>query len=223
MQLKSLTALSFDDRPAPESPYLRPAYQGANPISNIWSAKSIELISENLVTAMENPEDDHARGTMLLEPRLLALDLVMRGYICHMACHTPFGMVREYVPEGYEQVGRPIIPHGMSVILNAPAVFRFTASARPQAHLYAASLMGVDVSDAADEDAGEILANAIIDIMKKTGMPNGLSAVGYTEADVEKLAEGTLPQHRVTKLSPRPADKNDLMNLFRDAMSYGVK
>jgi hydroxyacid-oxoacid transhydrogenase len=80
--------------------------------------------------------------------------------------------------------------------------------------------MGVDVSDAADEDAGEILANAIIDIMKKTGMPNGLSAVGYTEADVEKLAEGTLPQHRVTKLSPRPADKDDLMNLFRDAMSY---
>jgi hydroxyacid-oxoacid transhydrogenase len=51
-------------------------------------------------------------------------------------------------------------------------------------------------------------------------MPNGLSAVGYTEADVEKLAEGTLPQHRVTKLSPRPADKDDLMNLFRDAMSY---
>lgn len=219
--VESLTALSFDDRPAPEASYLRPAYQGANPISNIWSAKSIELISENLVTAMENPEDDHARGQMLLAASFAGIGFGNAGvHLPHGMSYPVSGMVRDYVPEGYEQVGRPIIPHGMSVILNAPAVFRFTAQARPQAHLYAASLMGIDVSDAADEDAGEILANAIIDIMKKTGMPNGLSAVGYTEADVEKLAEGTLPQHRVTKLSPRPADKDDLMNLFRDAMSY---
>jgi hydroxyacid-oxoacid transhydrogenase len=67
---------------------------------------------------------------------------------------------------------------------------------------------------------GEILAQAIIEIMRATGMPNGLSAVGFTEADVDALAEGTLPQHRVTKLSPRPASKDDLKQLFRDAMRY---
>ncbi|MEP7291514.1 MAG: iron-containing alcohol dehydrogenase [Chloroflexota bacterium] len=108
----------------------------------------------------------------------------------------------------------------MSVILNAPAVFRFTAQANPQRHLYAAQLMGANISGAAEADAGEILANAIIRIMRATGMPNGLSAVGYSDADAERLAEGTLPQHRVTKLSPRPADKSDLEALFRDAMHY---
>jgi len=45
-------------------------------------------------------------------------------------------------------------------------------------------------------------------------------ALGFTEADIPKLVEGTLPQHRVTKLSPRPASAEDLAGLFRDAMRY---
>jgi hypothetical protein len=57
----------------------------------------------------------------------------------------------------------------MSVILNAPAVFRFTGSARPEAHKYAAGLMGIDVSQIADEEAGEVLAQATIDIYEADG------------------------------------------------------
>jgi hydroxyacid-oxoacid transhydrogenase len=54
--------------------------------------------------------------------------------------------------------------------------------------------------------------------MRKTGMPNGLRAVGFSEADVDKLVEGTLPQHRVTKLSPKPATPDDLRQLFLDSL-----
>jgi hydroxyacid-oxoacid transhydrogenase len=56
--------------------------------------------------------------------------------------------------------------------------------------------------------------------MKRTGMPNGLAAVGYGPDDVPALVEGTLPQHRVTKLSPRPASAEDLAHLFEGAMRY---
>ena len=55
--------------------------------------------------------------------------------------------------------------------------------------------------------------------MKQTGMPNGLTAVGFTEEDIPALAKGTLPQHRVTKLSPRPASEADLAAMFRDSMT----
>lgn len=219
--VESLTALPFDQRPAPENPKLRPAYQGANPISNIWSAKAIEIISKNLVQVMEHPEDDEARGQMLLAAAFAGIGFGNAGvHLPHGMSYPVSGMVRDYVPPGYEHVGRPIIPHGMSVILNAPAVFRFTGPARPEAHKYAAGLMGMDVSQVANEEAGEVLAQATIDIMKQTGMPNGLAAVGFTEDDIDALAEGTLPQHRVTKLSPRPADKSDLIQLFRGAMRY---
>ncbi|MCB0123257.1 MAG: iron-containing alcohol dehydrogenase, partial [Caldilineaceae bacterium] len=88
----------------------------------------------------------------------------------------------------------------------------------PKLHMYAATLMGAEITGATPSDAGEILAGAIIDIMQKTGMPNGLSALGFTEADVDKLVEGTLPQHRVTKLSPKPAGADDLRQLFLNSM-----
>jgi hydroxyacid-oxoacid transhydrogenase len=127
------------------------------------------------------------------------------------------GMVRDYVPQGYRS-DHAIIPHGMSVVLSAPAVFRFTARADPSRHLRAARLMGVDVSRAREEDAGELLACALIDIMRRTGIPNGLSAVGYEENDVSDLAAATLPQHRVTKLSPRPANEGDLEMLFLESL-----
>ena len=66
--------------------------------------------------------------------------------------------------------------------------------------------------------AGDILAAAVIDLMQRAGMPNGLGAVGYTAADVNRLVDGTLPQQRVTKLSPRPFTRDDLRQIFLDSL-----
>ena len=221
--LESLTALPYDQRPAAAKPGLRPAYQGANPISDIWSARAIQMVSQNIVRAIEDPSDDEARGQMLLAASLAGIGFGNAGvHLAHGMSYPVSGMVRDYVPEGYAS-DYPIVPHGMSVILNAPAVFRFTAPANPERHIYAAQLMGVDVSDADLRDAGELLASAIVDLMRRTGIPNGLSAVGYGPDDVPQLVAGTLPQHRVTKLSPRPFDEADLERLFLDSMTCWQK
>jgi len=217
--LESLTAIPYGSRPAPESPKMRPAYQGSNPISDIWAGKAAQMVAENIVRVIQDPEDDEARAAMLQASAFAGVGFGNAGvHLPHGMSYPVSGMVRSYKPEGVK-TDHPIIPHGMSVILNAPAVFRFTAQADPQRHLFAASLLGVDIRDASLDDAGDILANAIIEIMKKTGVPNGLSAIGFTEADIDKLVEGTLPQHRVTKLSPRPADADDLRKLFLDSMT----
>jgi hydroxyacid-oxoacid transhydrogenase len=217
--VESLTALPFHRRPAPEHPALRPAYQGANPISDIWSTRAIELVARHLVRAMTDPSDDEARGQMLLAATFAGIGFGNAGvHLPHGMSYPVSGMVRDFIPDGYP-ARRPLIPHGMSVILNAPAVFRFTATADPPRHLEAARLMGADVSGAGPEDAGEVLAGAIIDLMRRTGMPNGLKAVGYGPEDVDALVAGTVVQHRVTKLSPRPADKVELKALFLDSMT----
>ncbi len=218
--LESLTALPYTERPAPDHPQNRPAYQGANPISHIWSSKAIELVSENLLRVIEDPSDSEARGKMLLAASYAGIGFGNAGvHLPHGMSYPVSGMVKAYIPDGYSK-DHPIIPHGMSVILNAPAVFRFTAESNPELHLYAAGLMGVDTSQAKRGEAGELLAEAIIQIMQRVGMPNGLGEVGYSLDDIDDLVEGTLPQHRVTKLTPRPIDANVLRRLFEDALSY---
>lgn len=63
-----------------------------------------------------------------------------------------------------------------------------------------------------------ILSDRLIEFMQRLNIPNGLSAVGYTSDDIPALVEGTLPQHRVTKLSPRPAAAEDLAKIFEESM-----
>ena len=139
-------------------------------------------------------------------------------HLAHAMSYAVSGMVRDYVAVGYPPE-RPLIPHGLSVVLNAPAVFRFTASADPERHRYAAGLMCLDAAGADADVVGELLADALITLMRRAGMPNGLAAVGYGPHDVDQLVAGTLPQHSVTRLSPRPASAADLRQLFLDSMT----
>ena len=216
--LESYTAIPFNTRPKPARPLERPAYQGANPISDIWALRALELVAEFLPRAVADTGDDDARGNMLLAAAIAGIGFGNAGcHLPHGMSYPVAGMVREFRAEGYE-VDHPMIPHGISVILNTPAVVRFTASASPGRHLRAAEALGADVSAADRNDAGEILNDRVIHFMRELNMPNGLQAVGYTHDDVPALVAGTLPQHRVTKLSPKPAGEIELAKLFQNSM-----
>jgi hydroxyacid-oxoacid transhydrogenase len=218
--IESYTALPYSQREAPDQPKMRPAYQGANPISDIWSERTIGMVSKYLVRSVEDASDQEARSQMLLAATFAGIGFGNAGvHLPHGMSYPVSGMVEKYVPEGYSP-DHPIIPHGMSVILNAPSVFRWTAPANPERHLQAAAWLGGETRGAGPEDAGEVLANTLIGLMHRTHMPNGLQDVGYEERDVDALVEGTLPQHRVTKLAPRPATPDDLRQLFMGAMRY---
>jgi hydroxyacid-oxoacid transhydrogenase len=216
--IESYTAIPYSTRPRPERPALRPAYQGSNPISDIWSLEAIRIVSEHLIRAVEDPHDDQARGQMLLAASYAGVGFGNAGvHLPHGMSYPVSGMVRSYRPPGYA-VDHAMVPHGVSVILNAPAVFRYTAAANPERHLRVASLLGADVSRTKNEDAGKILSDRIVCLMQRLGVPNGLRALGYSSSDIPALVEGTLPQHRVTKLSPRPASAEDLAALFADSL-----
>ena len=218
--LESYTALPFDQRPRPDRPQLRPAYQGSNPISDLWALEALRLVEQFLPRAVADPSDDEARSSMSLAAALAGIGFGNAGvHLPHGMSYPVAGMVESYVPEGYA-IDYPLVPHGFAVIVNSPAVFRFTAPTCPQRHLRAAEVLGADCSGAKDEDAGPILADRIVSLMRQLGAPNGLSALGYGSQHIPALVEGTLPQHRVTKLSPRAADAEELAGIFEDALSY---
>ncbi|KAJ8321953.1 hypothetical protein KUTeg_000424 [Tegillarca granosa] len=192
--LESYTAVPYNERvPRPENPNLRPAYQGSNPISDIWVEHSLRMTSKYIKRAVYDQGDTEARSSMHLASCYAGVGFGNAG--CHLwyviqLCHN-------YDP------AYPLVPHGLSVIVSAPAVFSFTAPACPERHLKAAELLGTDVSNKKKEDAGQVLADTVRKIMDDIQVPNGLQELGYNSADIPAL-------HRVIKLAPRPQTEEDL-------------
>lgn len=217
--IESYTAIPFGDRACPERPILRPSYQGSNPISDLWSLEGLRLTAKFIRRAFADPSDDEARGAMMLASSYAGIGFGNAGvHLPHGMSYPVAGLVRSFIPAGYESVGHAIVPHGISVVLNAPSVFRFTASACPERHLHAAEVLGANISGAKNEDAGKILSDELTRLMHDLKLPNGLAEVGYSSSDIPALVKGTLPQHRVTKLSPKPADEDALAALFEGAL-----
>ena len=218
--LESYTARPYSRRPAPADATLRPLSQGANPWSDIGCREALRLCGGYLERAVADASDSEARGQLSWAAALAGMAFGNAG------CHAPHGMsysvsglVREFRPAGYPDE-EPIVPHGMSVIVNAPSVFRFTAPACPERHLEGAGLLGADPRGAAPEDAGEVLAGRITALMKATDMPNGLAGVGYDTHDIPALTDGAFPQRRLFDNAPREIGKDALAALYGDALRY---
>lgn len=111
-------------------------------------------------------------------------------------------------------------PHGVSVALTAPSVFRFTAASCPDRHIDAASAFGADPANIKESMAGDVLAEKLTRFLEDLGVPNGLGALGYDSSYIPSLVEGALPQHRVTKLAPagEPAAEQ-IASIFEKSMS----
>ena len=198
----------------------RPMSQGANPWSDVGCEAAMRKLGTYLVRAVNDAGDREARDAMMYAATLAGIAFGNSGvHVPHGMSYSVAGLVREFRPDGYPK-DEPMVPHGMSVIVNAPAVFRFTAEACPDRHLRGAEWLGADTRGAAEKDAGEVLAKHLIRLMRETAIPNGISGVGYGEGDVAALSEGAFAQQRLLTNAPRDIGRGDLERLFRGAMRY---
>ena len=110
------------------------------------------------------------------------------------------------------------VNHGILPILKAQEIPKLVDQVCPVRKLHELEILDADISRAKSADAVKILADEITEHQVSLRLPNGLSALGYSREDIPDLVQGTLPQHRVTKLSPRPASEEDLAEIFEDAL-----
>ncbi|XP_028283548.1 hydroxyacid-oxoacid transhydrogenase, mitochondrial [Parambassis ranga] len=217
--LESYTALPYDQRsPCPPNPINRPAYQGRNPISDVWSRHALRMVAKYMKRAVLDPEDLEARSSMHLASVFAGIGFGNAGvHLCHGMSYPIAGNVKTHTAAGYS-VEHPLVPHGLSVVLTSPAVFSFTAPMCPERHLEAAEILGADVLQVKREDAGAVLADTLRQFLFELQVEDGLGAVGYSRDDIPALVQGTIPQERVTKLSPREHTEEDLSRLFEASM-----
>jgi hydroxyacid-oxoacid transhydrogenase len=218
--LESYTARPYTMRAKPASPAARPMSQGANPWSDVGCEAALRKIGAYLERGVADAADREARDELMFAATLAGIAFGNSGvHVPHGMAYAVAGLVREFHPDGYPGKD-PIVPHGMSVIVNAPSVFRFTSEACPGRHLQGAGFLGADVRGATEKDAGEILAKQLIRMMRATGIPNGIGGVGYGERDVGALSEGAYAQQRLMTNAPREITKDHLGQLFRGALAY---
>jgi hydroxyacid-oxoacid transhydrogenase len=218
--LESYTARPYTRRAAPGRPGLRPMSQGANPWSDIGCEAALKLLGQYLERGVNDASDREARDNLMYAATLAGIAFGNSGvHVPHGMAYSVAGLVRDFHPEGYPG-HEPIVPHGMSVVVNAPSVFRFTACACPDRHIAAAGWLGADTRGATDEDAGEVVAKQLIAMMKATDIPNGIGGVGYGKDDARALAKGAWAQQRLLTNSPREVTEEGLEGLYLGALSY---
>ncbi len=217
--IESYTTRPYNARPKHHPPD-RPAYIGANPASDVWCEKAIEYVGRYLRRAVLNGLDLEARLHLALAANYAGIGFGNAGvHIPHAVAYPIAGLVRDYVPAGY-RTSHPLVPHGMSVILTAPAAFRFTYATAPERHLRAAELLGVPTEGLSERERREALPQALIGLMRDVGIPGGLAAIGYSERDLPALIEGTLKQPRLLAGAPREVGARELDAILHDALAY---
>lgn len=216
--LESFTARPYTQRLRPATPLARPLSQGANPYSDLACVEALRLLGEHLERAVRDANDDEAREAVMYAATLAGIGFGNAGvHVPHGMAYAVAGLVRGYLPPEYH-ADHAMVPHGMSVIVSAPAVARFTAAAAPAKHRVVAAVLDAERTRN-DDEVGDVLAAALARLMRETGMPNGLRALGYGEADVPALVAGAFAQQRLLANAPRHVGEDELHALFTDAMT----
>jgi alcohol dehydrogenase class IV len=173
-----------------------------SPHLDACALEALRLIRDNLERAVLTPEDEEARGNMLVAASLaITLNLGSTHAMSH--------------PAG-AQYG---VPHGVANAIHLPHVIRFNAEAGPGvANRYRdiGELLGVEAGGP-DAAVGDALATHVESLVARLGLPGRLSGVGVPEEGIPALVEGAMGDG-TTLLNPREASEEDYAELYRRAL-----
>ena len=214
---ESFLSRPFDTRDRPGAPGDRPPYQGSNPIADVWSAKALEFGGRYLRRAVADADDVEARGFMMLAATMAGVGFGSAGVHIPHACAYPIASVKHsYQPPGYPE-DHPFVPHGHSVIVTAPAAFRFTYDAMPDRHHQVAELLTGKPTGASPQGP-DALPDVLRTLMRDVGAPRGVAELGYAEDDIPDLVAGAIAQERLLAVAPKPVAEDDLRHIITASM-----
>ncbi|MCV7252076.1 iron-containing alcohol dehydrogenase [Mycobacterium hackensackense] len=177
---------------------------GHNQLTDHHALRSVVMVTENLVTTIERPQDMPARVLMAqaaLEAGLAFTNAILGA--AHAMSHQVGGLLD--------------LPHGVINGVLLPHVVRFNAEADPAPFATIAACLGIADKRAPDLESALALADRLQDLARQVGVPRGLAELGVREDDVPVLARNAMADACLTT-NPRAADEAQLRALFRAAL-----
>jgi alcohol dehydrogenase class IV len=177
-----------------------------SPHGDAYALQALRLLRDNLRRAVEHPDDDDARGNMLIAANL-AIQPTNTGAIgiAHSLSH-PCGAHFD-------------VPHGVANAINLPWVIEFNAAGGEDvADRYRDinDLLGLEVGGSGT-DVGHALAEHVRDLVRALGLPTRLSEVGVPESGIPLLVEGAMGDG-CTLVNPIEPSEEDFAELYRKAL-----
>ena len=176
----------------------------ATPITDAVALKAIELINENLPTAVTEPENMFAREQMAYAQFMagMAFNNASLGYV-HAMAHQLGGF--------YD------LPHGVCNAVLLPHVQRYNAQVSAKRLKDVATSMGVDTSEMSDQQGAEAAIQAIETLARKVGIPEGLEILDVKVSNIPLLAENALKDvYGLT--NPKQASHAEICAIFKAAL-----
>ncbi|MEX1667498.1 iron-containing alcohol dehydrogenase [Zhongshania guokunii] len=175
-----------------------------NPISDALAKDALRLLSANILTACEHPNNIQARENMLLGACLAGMAFA----------NAPVGGVHALA---YPVGARFHVPHGLSNSLMLGPVLRFNMS---DAEALYAELADVVYPAAGGSNfrRASMLIEYLQNIPAELGIATRLRDVGISNRDIPALAADAMKQSRLLINNPREIQLNDALNLYKEAL-----
>jgi alcohol dehydrogenase class IV len=173
-----------------------------SPHGDARALHALRLIRDNLERAVHTPEDEEARGNMLVAASLAITISLGATHAMSHSVGARFG-----------------VPHGVANAIHLPHVIRFNAeggSDITERYRDVAEVLGVGVGGS-DAAVGAALGSWIAALVARLGLPTRLSEVGVPEEGIPALVEGAMGDG-TTLLNPREPTEEDYARLFRGAL-----
>ena len=174
--------------------------KGAWDMSDMFEIEAIRMIHRNLQKAVDEPSNAAARNGMAVAQYIagMAFSNVGLGLVHGMA--HPMGSLFD-------------VPHGVANALLLPIVMEFNMPACMDKYPRIAEAMGVDITGMTPEEASQAAVEAVRQLALNVGIPQHLSELGITAADIPALAEQAIADV-CTPGNPREVTLEDIKALY---------
>ena len=178
--------------------------KGAWEMSDMFEIEAVRMIARYLPVAVNEPSNPEGRNGMAVAQYIagMAFSNVGLGLVHGMA--HPMGSLFD-------------VPHGVANALLLPTIMEFNMPACLDKYPEIAKAMGVDTSGMSKKEAAQAAVDAVRDLAVKVGIPQHLSELGISSADIPALAEQAISDV-CTPGNPREVTLDDIKALYEKVL-----
>lgn len=176
-----------------------------NPLSDMLAREALALLSANLITACEHPDDIEARSAMLLGAHLAGVAFANAPVAGVHALAYPLG-------------GRFHVPHGLSNVLMLPHVLRHNMAAALPLYAELAPIVDAALAGLGTQAKAAGLIETLAEMSRAAGMEQRLREVGVEHGHLDMLADDAMLQTRLLRNNPCDITRNDARRLYEAAL-----